>query len=127
MGACTVLSHPCLLCCGGTRVRRPVTCSDCRSLSVGSLTQSLGQRGLTRPSFLSELNAHVQRWMTRAWTSLWTEARGPVAAQDSVLPAWPAVLVSCPPPAPPPRAGSESLRFAPRALEQLMVWSLFLT
>ena len=96
MGACTVLSHPCLLCCGGTRVSRPVTCSDCRSLSVGSLTQSLGQRGLTRPSFLSELNAHVQRWMTRAWTSLWTKARGPMATQDSVLPPWPAMLVSGP-------------------------------
>lgn len=56
MGACTVLSHPCLLCCGGTRVRRPVTCSDCRSPLGGELNAKPGAAGTysTLASFRAE-------------------------------------------------------------------------
>ena len=100
----TVPGQFCLLCCGGTHVGRSVTYSGCHSLG-GELNAKPGTEGTFRPSLLSELNAHVQRWMTTAWTSLWTEARGPMATPDSVLPPWPAMLVSRP--APPPRAGSD--------------------
>lgn len=56
-----------------------------------------GQHGRSLTSGLLQVEPHVQRWTTTAWTSSWAAARGQTHTCPSAPLPWLAVLVSAPP------------------------------